>query len=457
MNDNTEQETNTEPEADLSPSAGSPHGVAIATGSTSDIDQRRSHSRRMLVLVAFVALVIIAAITGWLLWKRNKSGAGRPVPAPATVAVDQPTTTSPNSQTVEQTVTLTPQTAQNAGIRIEKVGEQLIGDGTGTAALATGTVQANAYHSTPVVSVVGGIVRRVNAELGQNVRQGQTMAVVFSDDLAMAQSKYLSAIADLEEHHQHHNRTMKLVEIGAASREEIEQATTKLRTAEAEVASLRQRLLLLGFSPQRINQLHSSSQVSSEVSLPAPVSGSVISRSANPGEVIQADKEILRVADLSSVWIIGQVYQKDLGLIRVGSGANVTTESYPGRVFRGRVSYVDPTLEAATRTAQVRIDVANPGQALKIGMYVNVAFGVMGGAEKTAPTVPTSAVQNLNNQQVVFVSTNDPGVFAIRTVRLAPESNGHYQVLEGLNVGDRIVTEGSFLMRAEWLKQHPSL
>ena len=100
-----------------------------------------------------------------------------------------------------------------------------------TGAPFTGTVQANIYRSTPLVSLVGGIVRRVNPELGQNVRQGQTLAVVFSDDLAKAQSEYISTLAELDEHHKHHSRTMKLVEIGAASREELEQETTKLRTA----------------------------------------------------------------------------------------------------------------------------------------------------------------------------------------------------------------------------------
>ena len=415
--------------------------------------QPPSHSRTV-ILIAVVALVAIAAIAGLLLWNRNRTGAGRPVPAPSAIA-EGPATTATQPQTAESTVTLSTQAAQNAGIKVETVGEQLVANSTGASALATGTVQANTYRTTPVVSLVGGIVRRVNAELGQNVRQGQTMAVVFSDDLAMAQSKYLAAMADLEEHHKHHARTMKLVEIGAASREEVEQATTKLQTAEAEVASERQRLLLLGFSQQRVSQLKSSSQVSSEVSLPAPISGSVISRSANPGEVIQADKEILRVADLSSVWVIGQVYEKDLGSVRVGSGASVTSDAYPGKVFRGRVSYVDPTLDTATRTGQVRIELANPGQALKIGMYVNIAFGATGAAEKTAPTIPASAVQNLNNQQVVFVSTSDPNVFVIRPLHLGPETNGHYEVLEGLNVGDRIVTEGSFLLRAEWLKMNP--
>ncbi len=162
----------------------------------------------------------------------------------------------------------------------------------------------------------------------------------------------------------------------------------------------------------------------------------------------------MRVTDLSTVWVIGQVYEKDLAKVRIGSGANITSDAYQGRIFRGRVSYVDPKIDPATRTAQVRIELANPGQALKIGMYVNVAFGALGIAEKTMTSVPKNAVQAVGNRQVVFVATEKPNEFVLRSVRLGPESNGFYPVLEGLNVGDRVVTEGNFLLRAEWLKTH---
>lgn len=429
--------------------------VSAETGSTSKPvpknSKRRGANRLIIVAIVGVFAMAIVAFLSWMLFFRaGSSGAGRPVPTPRSTSIEQ----TPSPTTAESTVTVSSDVVQRAGIKIELVGEQIATETSATAS-TTGIVQANAYRATPVVSLVGGIVRRVDAELGQTIARGQIVAVVFSDELAQAQSGYLGAVAELEEHHKHHARTMKLVEIGAASKEEFEQATSKLKAAESEVASLRQRLLLLGLSSQRINSLQSSSQINSEVSLPSPVTGTVIARSANPGEVIQADKEILRVADLSSVWVIGQVYEKDLGRIRVGSGASITSEAYPGRVFRGKISYVDPTLDPATRTAQVRIELANPSQLLKIGMYVNVAFATLGGSESAVPVVPTSAVQNINNQQVVFVATNDPTVFAMKPLRLGPEANGRYPVLEGVSVGNRIVTEGSFLLRAEWLKLHP--
>jgi RND family efflux transporter MFP subunit len=400
------------------------------------------------VIVAVV--IIVASLATWLFWLRQTGG--KLVPAPRSVSFEESST--PQTATAgEQKLTLGPEQVQRAGLKIETVGEQPAGEAAGQ--MTTGTVQANSYKETPVISLVGGIVRSISSELGQNVKRGQKVAVVFSNELADTQSRYLAAVAALDEHHRHHLRTMKLVEIGAASRQDLETANTEYREAETNVANLRQQLLLLGLSPQRINSLNSISQISSEVTVTAPSSGTLTSRSVNPGEVIEANKELMRVTDLSSVWVVGQVYEKDLATVRVGSGANVTSDAYPGRVFRGRVSYVDPKIEPATRTAQVRIELANPGQMFKIGMYVNVAFGALGLAEKTAPVIPKDAVQSIGNQQYVFAATDKSNEFVLKPVKLGPESNGFFPVLEGLSVGDRIVTMGSFMLRAEWLKTHP--
>lgn len=412
---------------------------------------RRSRTKVVIVVALFAAAC--AALLFWWLGRAG-GGAGRVVTAPRTVTFDRPgAPADAPAAPGEATLSVAPEVAARAGIRVEAVGEQLAPEALQQA--ATGVVQANAYRSTPVVSLVGGRLVSVAAEAGQQVRRGQPLAVVFSDELAMAQSRYLSAQAELEEHHQHHARTIRLLEIGAASREEFEQATSVLRKAEAEAAAQRQRLLLLGVTPQRVAALRGSAQVSSEVALPAPTGGTVISRAANPGEVVEANKEILRVADLSNVWVVGQVFERDLARVRTGSGASVTSDAYPGRVWRGRVTYVDPQLDPSTRTAQVRVEVANPGQALKLGMFVNVGFGATGTAEATAPTVPASAVQTVGGRTVVFVATPDPGAYVMRPVRVGAEAAGRYPVLEGLHVGDRVVTEGSFMLRAEWLKLHP--
>ncbi|MBA2334373.1 MAG: efflux RND transporter periplasmic adaptor subunit, partial [Blastocatellia bacterium] len=253
-----------------------------------------------------------------------------------------------------------------------------------------------------------------------------------------------------------HQRAIELAKLNPVSRTEFEQAAVKLRTAEVELATARERLLLLGLSPSRVAALRSPSQITSEIALTAPVSGTITSRSINQGEVVEANKELMKVTNLSTVWVIAQVYEKDLSRLRTGSGASITTDAYPERLFRGHVTYIDPNLNPQTRTVPVRVELENPGQALKIGMYVNAAFGSLGNAESTAPVIPSSAVQSIDNRQLVFVATDKPNVFILRYIRLGTETNGKYIVLEGLNVGDRIVNDGSFSLRAEWLKQHPT-
>src|SRR6266542_2276457 len=165
----------------------------------------------------------------------------RAEPEPSSVSFEE----SPAQETAstgDQKLVLSADQVQRAGLKIETVGEQPTSEAAGQ--MATGVVQANSYKETPVVSLVGGIVRSVRGELGQNVKRGQTIAVVFSNELADAQARYLTAVATLDEHHRHHLRTIKLVEIGAASRQDLEMATSQYREAESNVANVRQKLLL---------------------------------------------------------------------------------------------------------------------------------------------------------------------------------------------------------------------
>ena len=420
-----------------------------------------THNRR--AVGAVVLLAIAAAIAVGLLLSRSSSNqAGRPVPAPAGTPVPSPsgeTSGVAQPRPGEVTITLPPEKLENAQIKTEVATEQSSSAAAGAGGMrTTGTVQSNAYKEVPVIPVAGGIVREVNAQLGDRVRRGQPLAAVFSTELADAQADYLKMLAEVEEHHQHHKRTVELVEIGAVSREELEQATSNYKSAQARLSSARQRLMLLGMSSGQIDTLRSPGQVRSLISVSAPSSGTVISRTVNPGEVIEKGKELFRVADLSTVWVMGQVYENDFKTVRVGTSAVITTSAYPGHSFNGRVSYIDPRVEPQTRTAQVRVEVANPGEMLKIGMFVDVSFG---GATPAATSdqrtvvVPRTAIQNIGTRQVVFVATAQPGVFVQREVTVGPETNGIVPVYSGVSAGERVVTEGSFLLRAESLKVNP--
>ncbi len=490
-----------------------------------DNEPARSNRLPLIIALSVVGVIVIGAGFYWVFRGRES---GQPVSAPRSVSFGDNTQTSGSAPGVE-TVTIPPEQVESIGLKVETVGETLSAESMSVA--ATGVVQPDAYRETPVISLLGGVLRSVSGELGQNVGKGQALAVVFSDELAASQARYLTlqteaqtarqnydrtaklvkispasnnevdetlaalriAEANMEEHHSHHHRSEKLLAIGAISREEFEQTMTMFKSAEAkleeaknrysravevadinplsrnefeqaavkrqmaesELATARQRLLLYGMTAAQLNSLRSPTQITSTIALTSPVTGTITKRTGNQGEVVEANKEVMRVTDLSDVWVIAQVYEKDLGQMRNGSGATVTSDAFPGRVFRGHVTYIDPNIDQATRTAQVRVELDNPGRILKIGMYVNVAFGSTGNAERTMPSIPVSAVQNMNERRIVFTATDKPNVFAIKTVRLGAENDGKYTVLEGLNVGDKIVTDGSFLLRAELLKQDP--
>ncbi|HJZ82839.1 MAG TPA: efflux RND transporter periplasmic adaptor subunit, partial [Pyrinomonadaceae bacterium] len=177
---------------------------------------QRSAKTMNKALIVIAAMVVVTGV-GFAVWRlRPRGNEGRPVPTPRSSPAEPPGVQSNVEAAANETLTLNHEAAQRAGIRIETVGEQMSAAAGGQT--TTGVVQPNIYRETPVVAIVGGIVRRVVPELGQTVRQGQTVAVVFSSDLAEAQAKYLTALAELDEHHKHHLRTEKLVEIGAASR-----------------------------------------------------------------------------------------------------------------------------------------------------------------------------------------------------------------------------------------------
>jgi RND family efflux transporter MFP subunit len=279
------------------------------------------------------------------------------------------------------------------------------------------------------------------------VSRGQPLAVVISSELADAQMKYLAAQAMLEADHQKRVRTEALVRIGAASRQEYEEVVAIHSAHEAELAAARQRLVLLGLSHERVNALRQSADVTSEVTITAPSAGTVITRSINPGQVVALGQEMFVVADLSTVWVIGDLYEKDFASIRVGSEATVNIPP-GGRQVRGKVSYIDPRVDPGSRTAKVRVEVPNADGSLRLGMFVDVRFS--GQTAGKAVAVPRTAVQSIGERAVVYVvAAGDEARFVERAVKLGPSSGTSVEVLEGVKVGERVVTEGSFFLRAE--------
>jgi membrane fusion protein, heavy metal efflux system len=420
---------------------------------------RRGRIRRYVGVVAGAVALLIVGAAGGVLWSERH---GRPR-GPAASRDAQTPAASPNAGTMpgmsgmpaptgpaaagaEEAieVSLTPEAIERAGIKIVEAKAQSAVSGV----TVPGTVMSNAYRDTKVNALVGGIVRQVMVELGAEVHRNAPLAVIFSSELADAQTKYLSMRAMLEADHRKLERTQKLVALGSASRQELEEVTAVHIGHETEVAAARQRLLLLGLSSERVTRLETASQVVSEVTVTSPADGLVIARSVNPGQVINAGQELFVVADLSTVWAIGDLYERDFSRVRVGSVAIVTVPSRPDRTVKGRVSYIDPRVDPATRTAKVRVEVPNRGGDLRLGMFVTMSIET--GTTERATVVPRAAVQTIGDRSVVYVpAEGEEGKFVERAVKLGPPAGEFVPVLNGLKPGDKVVTEGSFYLRAE--------
>ena len=311
-----------------------------------------------------------------------------------------------------------------------------------------GVVEPNAYRQVVVTPLVAGRVTKVGPALGDRVRRGQTMAEIYSPALTDAQTRYVSAQAMLDAHDRELQRTQKLVEIGAASRQELEKIHAEHAAQTAAVQSARSQLELLGVSGSALDDMASGRSMNAATKVPAPIDGIVTERGANVGLNVDPATRLFTVVDLSTVWVVANLHEKDSARVRVGSEARIKTSGRPDVTLRGRVSYIDPQVSADTRTAKVRIEVPNPGGELRLGMYADVV--VAGAPGTSVPRLPRQAVQNVGDRTVVYLANpKDPGKFVEREVRLGQTSGEQVAVVSGVQPGDAVVTEGSFFVRAE--------
>jgi membrane fusion protein, heavy metal efflux system len=419
------------------------------------ISQTRGHKRRWAVWVGSGAMLSILALAG--LWFMRHGGGPKPVPRAtesSTSASKPPAALPSNTATAAQTdpeINLTTDDLKKAQIHTARVTTRA----TDSTLRAPGIVKANEYHEVHVTPIADGIVRQVPVVLGEHVRRGQPLAVIFSNELAEAEMQYLAFLAELDAEHKKLLRTESLVRLGAASKQEEEEVAAGHAAHEAHVRAALERLKLLGAGDSQIAALKQAEQIDSNVTVPAPIDGVVLARMANLGLVVNKAQELFTVADLSTVWVMASLNEQDFGSVNVGSTARITATAYAGRVWNGRVAYIDPQVDPNSRTSPARIEVANPRESLRLQMYVDVEFALRG---TVGTAVPEAAVQSIGDRQFVFLPIKDnEGSFAMRAVRLGPSANGYYTVLDGLKPNDEVITDGSFILKAEGVRQHPEL
>ena len=262
---------------------------------------------------------------------------------------------------------------------------------------------------------------------GKEVRKGEPLFTIYSPDLVSAQEEYLLALRT--------NDRLKSSQVPQAA-----------LSAASLVSASRERLRLWDLTDGQIRQLEKSGKPRLHQTMLSPISGVIVEKMAFKGHAVEPGMTLYRIADLSTIWVYADVYEYELPFVRVGQEARVTLSYYPDASYTARVTYVSPELDAKTRTAKVRFELANgANRELKPQMFADVELGVALGERLV---VPDKAVLDSGRRQVVFVDAGD-GQIVPRDVRVGIRTNGSVEILEGLKAGDRIVTSGNFLVDSE--------
>jgi cobalt-zinc-cadmium efflux system membrane fusion protein len=317
----------------------------------------------------------------------------------------------------------------------------------------TGAVAYNAFKTTPVFAAIGGPVREILVTPGENVHAGQPLLTVNSPDYSAARSAYLKAHSAFLLADKFYVRAQDLLSHGAIAEADFQTAESTRMQAQADLQASEDALRVLGITD--VESLEKNApKTTSQVPVLAPVGGEVVERLVGPGQLLQAGTtQVFTISDMSTVWVLVNVYQGDVAYVRSGDSVNINTDSYPD-TFHGRISYIAPALDPNTRTLQARIVTENPGDKLKKDMYVTAT--VSAGAIANALTVPDSAVlRDTENQPFVYVqSTTKQNEFARRLVQLGDSHGGRTQLTSGVKEGERVVGDGSLFLQFKNSLEH---
>ena len=464
---------------------------------------RGSQNRNLLIIAGAVVLLIVLA---FLLWP----GGGDSKKIAANIKTEQGDEHKEGEHEEGEEheegkeVELSPEAMEAAGIEIVTVSQR-----SAVALLrVTGTVEANQQQTQQVTPLVGGRLERVNVTLGDRVRAGAVLAIISSPEVAelhgklheaetrltLAEQNYarvqrpenrsalIQAKAKLDEAEATLRRTRKLIELGAGAgkdliaaeaayktakadydyqnnisiNREVQEARAEVETARVEVSHLHNSLRAFGAAMGGGRHSAANRHDTSTIALTAPVSGTVTERLANAGAGIEAGKPLFTISNISTLWVIANVPESQVGLLRVGTPAQVRSAALGEGGVGGRVTYIDPMLNEETRTARVRVEIANPGERLKVGMFVEVGFEAGAAPSQTVSeelVVPEEAVQRIGDRTVVFMpKEGEEGHFEVRDVELGGSVDGFRRVISGLATGDRLVTKGSFTLKTQLMK-----
>jgi cobalt-zinc-cadmium efflux system membrane fusion protein len=306
----------------------------------------------------------------------------------------------------------------------------------------TGAVAYNGFRTTPVITQVSGPVSRVVIAPGQKVAQGQPMLYVASPDYSQLRTNYLKAKDAYVLAQKAYARAQDLFQHHAIAEQNLEQAESTEVQAGGDLVAAQAALKVMGITdPDALVK----APPSFEVPVRAPIGGLVVEQDVSAGQLLQpGTTQCFMISDTSTVWVLVNIYQKDLPYVRAGDTVTIQTDTYPD-VFHGRIAYVAASLDPSTRTLQARIETPNPGDKLKKDMYVVTT--VNAGAIRDAIALPDAAVlRDTENQPFVYAAAS-ANQFGRRTVTLGESLDGQTEITSGLKAGDKVVGNGSLFLQ----------
>jgi cobalt-zinc-cadmium efflux system membrane fusion protein len=332
------------------------------------------------------------------------------------------------------------------GIKTEKLKYKIVSQHIKT----TAEIQFNANKLFHIGPRIKGRVVEIFADFGDEVKEGQELAVLDSIELGEARSLFLKAKTKMEVALANYEREKRLWEKKISSEKEMLNAKGEYFIAKADFEAIENKLHLLGLSEDDIQSTISQLHTNEHFPLHSPYKGTVIEKHITLGEMTDPDTTLFTIANLDILWIILNIYEKDLARVDLDQKVEVYVSAYPEEEFNGHTTYISNVVEESTRTVKVRVEIDNSKRMLKPGMFATAK--IVTGEPKEIFTVPLSSIQRLKGKEVVFLVKGD-GVFECCTIKTGREFETDIEVLEGVKEGEQVVTEGTFYLKSELLKE----
>jgi cobalt-zinc-cadmium efflux system membrane fusion protein len=391
---------------------------------------RITSGRARAVVIGILVAVAVVCYWAWSSVERPKADAGAagPAAAPSAAARSQDSVDLSDSQLAS--VKVEPVQAREFPVQKQ----------------AVGSIDFNEDMAVQVFTPYQGRISSLHGAIGDDVKKGQTLFTIDSPDLLQAESTLIAAAGVLELTTRNLARLRDLYKTLAVSQHDVEQAASDQQTAEGNLRAARDAVRIFGKTDADIDRIIADRSADPTLVVPSPISGRITARNAAPGLFVEPGNAPApyTVADINTMWMIANVAEADSPAFRVGQEVNVRLDAFPGRVFDGKITTIGASVDPNTRRVMVRSEIKDPQHELRSGMFANYVIDVA--PPVSSPAVPADGVVREGDGTMTVWVTADRRRFTKRTVKIGEPRDGHWQILEGVQAGELVATEGALFL-----------